>query len=251
MRLPLLSDAASAALAQTTVVLVRPQQPRNIGASARALKTMGLSRLALVAPLCYPDPQADQLAVSALDVLAAAPVHGTLDEALAGAARVFGISGRARNHRLPTVLPRQMASEVVAWAAQGPVHLLFGNEETGLDNAELARCQSQVVIPSAAACPSLNLAAAVQVICYELHLAALALTPGHGQRQGAGAALLQSFCAASDPWIDACGFYDNKDPAQVRARLRSLLDRARPDQAELKLLAGLLRQLGRGRRDLP
>lgn len=251
MRLPLLSVAAAAALAQICVVLVRPQQPRNIGASARALKTMGLSRLALVAPVQYPDPQADQLAVSALDLLAAAPVYDTLSEALGGALRVYGISARARHRGLPVLKPRQMADEVLAWAAQGPVCLLFGNEENGLDNAELAPCHSQVIIPSSAACPSLNLAAAVQVICYELHQAALALKPGHGQRQGVRAEQLQAFCAASDPLIEACGFYAHKDRARVSARLRSLLERARPDQAELTLLADLLRQLGRGPRETP
>lgn len=245
MRMPELPAAAAAALSRITVVLVRPQQPRNIGASARALKTMGLQRLRLVAPRHYPDPQADQLAATALDVLAAATVHPRLPDAIAGAVRIYGVSARPRRRGLPVGSARALAPELLQWAAQGPVCLLFGNEDSGLDNAELAMCQSQMMIPSASACPSLNLAAAVQVVGYELRQAALAPTLAHRPRRGATAEQLAAFCSASDPLLAASGYYDNKDPAQIRARLRDLLDRARPDAAELRLLAGLLRQLGK------
>lgn len=110
MRLPRLTENAATCLARIRVVLVKPSQPRNIGAAARALKSMGLRELSLVAPLHDPDPQADVLAVSAVDVLARAQVCTTLDEALSGAQQVYGVSARVRRQALPlhSVLLRQL-----------------------------------------------------------------------------------------------------------------------------------------------
>lgn len=247
MRLPVLPAASAAALANITVVLVRPSQPRNIGAAARALKCMGLRALTLVRPEHYPDPQADVLAVSAIDVLARAQVCSALEQALTGATQIYGISARIRRQRLPVRSVRHAAADLLAQAHSGPICLVFGNEEAGLDNAELALCQQQLVIPSDPECPSLNLAAAVQVVCHELYQAALELAPAHGQRSGASAAALDQFCAVANPLIEGCGYYANKNSDAARADLRVLLERSKASGAELAMLLGLLRQLGRGR----
>ena len=156
------------------IVLVGTQHPGNIGSAARAMKTMGLSALHLVAPERFPDPEANTLAAGADDLLAAAPVHADLDAALAGCHFVLGTSARRRHVPLPELGPREAAERLLDAAGQGPVALLFGRERTGLENAELQRCHFTVGIPTDPGFSSLNLAAAVQVLSYELRLAVLA-----------------------------------------------------------------------------
>ena len=160
------------------IVLVGTQHPGNIGSAARAMKTMGLSALHLVAPERFPDPEAVALAAGADDLLAAAPVHADLDAALAGCTFVLGTSARRRHVPLPELSPRDAARQLVEAAARGPVALLFGRERTGLENGELQRCHASVGIPTNPEFSSLNLAAAVQVLCYELRLALLETSGG-------------------------------------------------------------------------
>ncbi len=135
-------------LANIRIVLVGTQHPGNIGSAARALKTMGLTGLHLVAPGRFPHPEADALAAGADDLLAAAPVHADLDAALAGCHYVLGTSARRRHIPLPELAPREAAQALLAAAARGPVALLFGRERTGLENHELQRCHASVGIPT-------------------------------------------------------------------------------------------------------
>src|SRR5438552_10962304 len=159
---------AVTALSRIRVVLSRTSHPGNIGAAARAMKTMGFDDLALVAPRHFPDPDATAMAAGAADVLSGARVFETLEGALADCSLAVGFSARQRELSHAPETLRDAAPSVLAAAADGRVALVFGNETSGLSNEELARCQRFLVIPSNPAYGSLNLAAAVQVACYEL-----------------------------------------------------------------------------------
>ncbi len=163
-------------MSEIRIVLVGTQHPGNIGSAARAMKTMGLDRLYLVAPERYPDPEAIALAAGADDLLTAAVVCDRLETAIAGCRLVLGCTARRRTVPLPELSARQAAVRLRAEAPSGPVALLFGRERTGLENRELHCCDAAVHIPADPAFASLNLAAAVQVLAYELRVADLRLT---------------------------------------------------------------------------
>ena len=231
------------------IVLVGTQHPGNIGSAARAMKTMGLSRLHLVAPERFPDPEALALAAGADDLLAAAPVQASLVEALAGCHRVIGTSARRRTVPLPELSPREAARELVEAAARGPVALLFGRERTGLDNEELQRCHATVCIPTDPGFSSLNLAAAVQVLSYELRLALLGagrLAPPPAGPEGgapeppATADELERYFDHLALALDDIDFHKGRAPEMVMSRLRRLYLRAGLDQREVKILRGIL-----------
>src|SRR5574340_149370 len=164
-------------LSRIRVVLTRTSHPGNIGAAARAMKTMGLTRLFLVDPQCQIDGQARAMASNALDVLGRATHCASLAQALDGCVLVAGLTARRREYAAPFKWARDAAPEVIAAAAAGEVALVFGNETSGLSNDELAQCRLPVAIPTDAQFSSLNLAAAVQVMCYELRLAAREAAP--------------------------------------------------------------------------
>ena len=153
------------------IVLVGTQHPGNIGAAARAMKTMGLRELVLVAPLKSPNEETLAMAVGADDVVASARVCATLDEAIADCKLVAGCTARQRLVQLSEFTPREAAPRLLVAAASAPVALLFGPERTGLTNEDLQRCHLSVHIPADPQFSSLNLAAAVQVLGYELRLA--------------------------------------------------------------------------------
>lgn len=159
--------------ANVRVLLVGTRHPGNLGAAARALKTMGLRRLDLVAPDVAPDAESVRLAAHALDVLEQATRHQDLDAALADC--TFAVATSARDRRLgpPVVTPREAAPAIVHAARSGPVALVFGREPSGLTNAEIQRCQLQVRVPSDPDYGSLNLAATVQLLAYEVRVEAL------------------------------------------------------------------------------
>ncbi|MDI3263234.1 MAG: TrmJ/YjtD family RNA methyltransferase [Fulvimonas sp.] len=229
-------------------VLVRTSHPGNIGAAARAIRTMGFDRLALVAPAQFPSREADALAANAVAVLAAATVHGDLPAALAPATLALGLSARRREVELEELSPREAAARAVAEAARGgTVALVFGNERTGLENAELACCHATVRIPSAEDYASLNLAQAVQVMAYELRLAmleratpaAVVTTPAPAPAPAPVEQLERFFAHLADT-LEAIDFHKGRDPTQIMLRLRRLVMRARPDERELRILHGIL-----------
>ncbi len=231
-------------------VLVGTQHPGNIGSAARAMKTMGLGRLALVAPEQFPHPEAVALAAGADDLLAAAEVHPALEPALADCRLVLGCTARSRTVRLPEYSPREAAVRLRDAAGQGAVALLFGRERTGLTNEELQRCHAAVHIPANPAFSSLNLAAAVQVLAYELRLAAL-------ERDGAGAAVaeraeppatqaeLEGLFAHLSQTLDDIDFHKGRAPEMVMQRLRRLFLRADLDQREVRILRGIFSEAQR------
>jgi TrmH family RNA methyltransferase len=150
-----------------SIVLVEPQVPGNVGATARAMKNMGLTRLVLVKPWFLKHPQAQYMAHGSEDILEVARVVDTLSEAVADSVLVVGTTRRKR-HSTPIIDPKQAAVEILDSSRSGPVSILFGREDKGLTNEELTWCQILVTIPSSQSQPSLNLSQAVMVMAYEL-----------------------------------------------------------------------------------
>lgn len=243
------------AAARIRVVLVGTQHPGNIGSAARALKTMGLSRLALVAPERYPHPDAIALAAGADDVLAAASLHATLAEAVADCRLVLGCTARSRRIALPEQGPREAAATLLAEAGQGTeVALVFGRERTGLDNDELQLCHGAVHIPANPGYGSLNLAAAVQVLSYELRMAWLGATAPdsqvhdhdhdheheHDRDVPASHAQMEGLFGQLAETLDAIDFHKGRAPESAMRKLRRLFLRSRLDLREVRLLRGIL-----------
>ena len=231
------------------VVLVEPSHPGNIGGAARAMKTMGFADLALVKPKRFPDPQAQWRAAAAADVLDAARIFDSIDDAIADCGVIIGTSARQR--RIP--LPLTSAANLPAWLAERglggkPAAILFGREASGLDNEELLRCNVHVVIDSHAGYSSLNLAMAVQVVCYELHKERLANATQPApkwDRPLASAAQLAGFYGHLEKVLIDIGFQDAHTPQQTMARLRRLFGRVGADETEVAMLRGILTHIER------
>ena len=229
------------ALSRIAVVLSRPSHPGNVGAAARAMKTMGFSALRLVAPRRPPDAQATALASGALDVLEAARTFDRLEDALADASLAVGFSARSRDLSHPALPLREAAPAILAAARAGRVALVFGNETFGLTNEELGRCQMLCMIPANPRYASLNLAAAVQVACYELATSqGEHALPGEPPRHAATVEELEALFEHWEAAMVASGFLDPKQPKRLMERLRRLLGRARPEREEVKWLRGML-----------
>lgn len=228
------------------IVLVGTQHPGNIGSAARAMKTMGLRSLHLVTPERFPDREAFALSAGADDLLDAATVHPDLDSALAGCRLVVGTSARRRTVPMPEFVPREAAGRLVEAAASQPVALVFGRERTGLENEELQRCHASVCIPANPEYSSLNLAAAVQILCYELRLACL---ERDGQtlpalpepaEPSASSDQLERYFAHLAQALDDIDFHKGRAPDLVMQRLRRIYLRAGLDERELRILHGIL-----------
>lgn len=232
--------------ARIRIVLVGTQHPGNIGAAARALKTMGLSRLVLVAPEQYPADEAFRRAAGADDLLATARVVATLAEAVADCRFVLGCTARSRRVALQELDPRAAALRVVDLAVGDQVALVFGRERTGLSNEELQLCHASVHIPANPEYSSLNLAAAVQVLAYELRVALLAMrgqaSSGNGARHETAAshAQMEGFFAQLGETLDDIDFHKGRAPDSAMRKLRRLFLRAGLNEQEVRLMRGIL-----------
>lgn len=229
------------------VVLVGTQHPGNIGSAARAMKTMGLRRLVLVAPERMPDADSYALAAGADDVLGAAVVHETLAEAVADCRLVLGCTARSRRIALEEFDPRAAAIRIGAEAASGTeVAIVFGRERTGLSNDEYELCHAAIHIPANPEYSSLNLAMAVQVLSYEIRMAALAagapaspMAEAH-REPPASHAEMESFFGQLAETLDAIDFHKGRAPESAMRKLRRLFLRAQPDAREVRILRGVL-----------
>ena len=223
------------------IVLVNTSHTGNIGSTARAMKTMGLSNLYLVDPVSEPDGQASALAAGAGDVLANATIVPTLQEAVADCGLVVGTSARSRTHSWPMLEPRECGLKLVDEVSKYPVALVFGRENNGLTNEELQQCHFHVCIPANPEYSSLNLAAAVQTLCYEVRMAFLQQT----RRESEIAEYplnedLERFYVHLQSTLQSTNFIVKNHPGIVMTKLRRLFNRARPESQELNILRGIL-----------
>ncbi len=234
------------------VVLVNTSHPGNIGGAARAMKNMGLSRLVLVDPEDFPSSEAVARASGATDILDSALVVNTLEEALVGCSVALGTSARDRRIPWPLLDPRECAETSLQHVARGgEVALVFGREYAGLTNEELQRCQYHVHIPSNPDFSSLNLAAAVQVLAYEVRMAWLACEglPTKMNKLETTAMLntqlvttdeLELFYQHLETTLVSIGFLDPANPRHLMSRLRRLYGRAEVSKLEMNILRGIL-----------
>ena len=233
-------------LARVRIVLVEPQHPGNIGAAARAMKTMGLHDLALVRPEKFPHKDATDMAVGAADVLERAQVFANLQTAIADCGYVVGSSARLRSLPHNTLTPRELAPHLARDIA-GRIALLFGPERVGLSNEDLEACHALVSVPADPAFRVLNLAAAVQILCYELRLAAAPDLTGAPERQPVDANEMELFFQHLERVLVGIKFLNPGHPRQLMRRLRRLYGRAAPDENEMNILRGILAAMeGRG-----
>jgi tRNA (cytidine32/uridine32-2'-O)-methyltransferase len=222
-------------------VLCETSHPRNIGAAARALKTMGFSDLALVNPKEFPSVEASSRASGATDVLAGARVVDTLQEAIADCGLVVGASARRRKRRWPEMNPRECALETMQSVQTKPVAIVFGTERSGLSNEQMDRCNALVYIPANPDYSSLNLASAVQLIAYELHFAHGHFVPAQEPKYPpATGEDMERFYGHLERVMTASGFLKPDNPRQLMRKLRRLFNRAQVDEHELAILRGLL-----------
>ncbi len=228
------------------IVLCTTTHPGNIGATARAMKTMGLSRLALVTPRFFPHEQATAMASGADDVLADARVYASLPDALQGTTLVVGMTARARDLSHPMRPVRDVALQVADEVQQkeGEVALVFGTEMSGLSNAELDACQVLANIPAQPGFSSLNLAASVQIAAYELRQALLQDRGAVGRDYPlASHEELERFYQHLERVLYGSGFLSPAQPGRLMIRLRRLFSRARVEREEVSILRGILKAL--------
>ncbi|WP_428034353.1 tRNA (cytosine(32)/uridine(32)-2'-O)-methyltransferase TrmJ [Amphritea sp.] len=238
------------------IVLVNTTHPGNIGGVARAMKNMGLSDLSLVKPKKFPHADALARASGADDILARAQVVETLDDALADCHLVVGTSARSRTIPWPLVNPRELAAIVTPLPQTTRVAIVFGREDRGLTNDELQRCHQHVHIPVNEQFSSLNLAAAVQVITYELRMANVfdvtAARPDWGTDwdvELAESRELELMFDHLEQMLTEVEFLDPEKPRNLMPRLRRLFLRAVPDKIEVNVLRGMLSAIQKRCRD--
>ncbi|MFT4101970.1 MAG: RNA methyltransferase [Burkholderiaceae bacterium] len=238
------------------VVLVQPSHPGNVGACARAMRVMGLRRLVLVDPAradVLHDSQARALSSGAGDLLDAASIRASLDEALADVTLAVAISADAREFGPPLCDPEAACAAVVDELRHADAHqvaLVFGPERTGLSIADAGRCQLLCAIPGESDYHSLNLAQAVQVIAYELRRTVMRRMPADGAvacdptaAVRASQRDVEQFFQHFERALVGIGFLDPAHPKKLMARLRRLFGRARLEVDEVRLLRGLCRQI--------
>ncbi len=224
------------------IVMVETSHPGNIGAAARAMKTMGQKQLYLVKPKVFPSAEVTARAAGADDILASAVVCDSLHEALDNCVLVIATTARQRSIPWPVSGPRQCAEQIINTVASGQVAIVFGRESAGLRNEELELCNAVLQIPSNPEFSSLNIASAIQIICYEILQAANLYQPVQGE-EGIPLASAEQMGQLYDH-LETCmidiGFYDPKKPRRLMRRMKRLFNRALLDQNEMNILRGLL-----------
>lgn len=242
------------------IILVEPTHPGNIGAVARSMKTMGLSRLVMVNPKKFPHYEATKRAAGAESVLLASQVVDTLDQAIGDCTLVLGTSVRDREVSWPTLDPKYSAEKIFehflehdeASRANLEVAILFGRESSGLTNAEMDRCYSQIRIPANVQYSSLNLASAVQIITYELRMRSIIagepgelleqedLTPAEQRQQIATQAQLDGHIQHLQNTLESLDFIKSKPPTLLMRKLTRLYNKAQLTIEEVQILRGIL-----------
>ena len=229
------------------IVLARPNHPGNIGSAARAMKTMGLTRLYLVEPKVFPSDEANALASGAVDVLESATVVASLAEALSDVTVACALTSRRRELTTPLSTPRETTPELVARARDGEqVALVFGNETFGLSIEEVEQCNRLVTIPGNPDYFSLNLAMAVQVMTYELFShTGVDVEYLRPESETASLGEVEGFCQHLDQTMDAIGYYRRRNSERLMRRMRALFNRSGMLRDEVDILRGLMKQIQR------
>lgn len=228
------------------MVMVNTTHPGNIGAAARAMKNMGLSRLYLVEPKEFPAEKAVWRAAGALDVLEKTVVVSTLEEAIADCGLVIGTSARGRRIPWPMLTPRECGERAITEAGQHEVAVVFGREDRGLTNEELQKCNFHVTIPSNPEYGVLNVAAALQVICYEIRMSWIEAVEGKAPHfdewdvPPASQQQMEHYFRHLEETLAQLDFLDPDNPRQTITRIRRLYNRLRLDEMELAILRGML-----------
>jgi len=231
---------AGGPLSRIRVVLLRPSHPGNVGAAARAMKTMGITQLRLVRPKRFPHPDARAMASGAADVLESARACANLEEALAGTTYSVALSARERELSHSSLDARAAAQELLSAARKDEVAIVFGNETVGLTNKEIMRCSALARIPADPEYASLNLAQAVQVIAYELRMAALAPSAAPAKTAYATHEEMEKLFAHLERSLYASGYLHPRHPRKLMDRLRRLFAKARLEAVEVNILRGML-----------
>lgn len=241
-------------LSNIRIILINTFHPGNIGSAARAMKTMGLHNLYLVTPQRFPDPEADAMAAGALDVLANVQPFNSLDEAIADCSLVIGTSARPRNNATnrPMVGAEACANKLIEEAINKPVALVFGQETMGLTNDELEKCHFHVCIDANPDYPVLNVASAIQILCYELRKSQQKAQQKDIQPQQLEYPLqseLERFYEHLEQSLTDINFIIQQHPGMAMKRLRRLFNRARPEAKELNMLRGILSSAQKSAKD--
>ncbi len=237
-------------LVNVRVILVGTTHPGNIGATARAMKNMGVTDLVLVNPRFFPHEDATARASGAEDVLENARVVSTLADAVADCSFVAGASARSRAIEWPSLAPRECAVRILQEPSDNCAAIVFGPESSGLKNDDLDRCNVLLTIPTNPSFSSLNIAMAVQVICYELRVAALTVpSPAEPEAPPATGADLEHFYAHMEAVLTASGFLKIDEPRLLMRRLRRLFTKAELDKNEINIMRGILSSLDPARID--
>ena len=240
-------------LNEIRVVLVEPSHPGNIGAVARAMKTMGLTKLVLVKPKKFPHYEANKLAAGAESVLTDALVVETVDEAIGDCSLVLGTSVRDREVSWPTMSPNGAAQQIAKHLETHQEHsaaILFGRESSGLTNQELDLCQTQIRIDANQEYSSLNLASAVQIVCYEMRMAIsstfcdeqnkTSMSRAQQREQSAPKELLDGHLKHLKQTLEQLDFIKSKPPTMLMRKLTRLYNKADLSIEEIQILRGIL-----------
>lgn len=233
------------------IVLVNTQFPGNIGAVARAMKNMGLSRLYLVNPGCSLDKEAFIRATSATNILENAITADTLSEVISDCQLVVGTSTRDRGMSLPLLTARESGEQIASEAINAQVAVIFGQESCGMQAEDLQKCNFHGYIPANPDYSSLNLGAAVQTFCYEIFQAteATRTKPKNDVYDYPENKEVEYFYEHLEKVLTEVNFIIPKHPGQMMQRLRRLFNRARPDKKELNILRGILSSIERHSND--
>ncbi len=233
------------------IVLVNTTHPGNMGSAARAMKTMGLSDLCLVSPLSPPDGKSTALAAGAADVLQSATIVDDLSTAIEECTLVVGTSARSRTLSWPMLSARECGRKLVDTSRWSSVALVFGREANGLTNEELQQCHFHVCIDANPEYSSLNLAAAVQTLCYEVRMSFLDADAHEAVEESVYPLSkdLEGFFEHLEETLSATGFIRPNHPGIIMQRLRRLFNRARPERRELNILRGMLSSIDKINKD--
>ncbi|MCO7224739.1 RNA methyltransferase [Pleionea sp. CnH1-48] len=244
----------SAKLPNIRIVLLQTYHPGNIGAVARAMKTMGLQELYMVNPKKYPDPEATSRAAGAVDLLESAVLVNSLEEAIADCTQVFATTAR-QQHSYGR--PQRTCEQAVQWIKENPaekIAIVFGRERMGMSTADINLCQQILYIPGNPEYDVLNMAAAVQIVCYELfkqlsnHVATNEEITDK-EAQFATQEDVNRFYQHLQSSLEDSGYLRTKQPSETMQRLRHLFSRAEPSAKEISMLRGVLSSLEKDRKN--